>query len=105
MADANTVQADISGVDAANGNPKPWRRLLARYPRNIGDIVNDPSRGPWGSTHNNVAFPGTYDAHEQIVTIGEQIAWRHTFSNGKIYDAGDILIGLGEFLVKQGYLA
>ena len=104
MADANTVQADISGVDPANGNPKPWRRLLARYPRNIGDVTSDPTRQQWASRHNNVAFAGTFDAHEQIVTIGEQIAWVHKFSNGKTYDPGDILIALGEFLIKQGAL-
>jgi len=104
MADANTLQADTSGVNPANGAPEPWRRVLARHERKIGDIVNDPTRGPWMSNHVGVAYPGTYDAFEQQVASAEQLAWRHTFSNGKVYDPGDILIGLGEFLIKQGAL-
>ena len=104
MADANTLQADTSGVNPANGSPEPWRRVYARYLRNIGDIVNDPHRGQWDSTHNGVKFPGTYDAFEQIVCTAEQIAWRHTYSNNKTYDCGDVLIALGEFLIKNGAL-
>ena len=104
MADPNSLQADISGVDSGNGAPQPWRRVLARHNRNIGDIVNDPARQEWDSKHNNIAYPGTFDAFEQIVVTAEQLAWKHKFSNGKTYDSGDVLIALGEFLVKQGFL-
>ncbi|TDH57560.1 hypothetical protein E2F47_01985 [Mycobacterium eburneum] len=103
MSDANSIQADVSGVQV-DGTPEAWRNVLARHPRNIGDIVNDPDRGPWNSEHNGQSYQGTFDAFEQMVTVAEQIAWTHTFSNGKVYDAGDVLIGLGEFLVKQGIL-
>ena len=103
MAQPSDVTNDIAGV-SANGTPEPWRRVLARHPRNIGDVVNDPSRGPWNSTHNGQQYQGTFDAYEQLVTVAEQVSWVHTFSNGKTYDAGDILIGLGEFLIKQGIL-
>lgn len=101
MSDANTIHADVSGT-AADGDPMPWRRVLARHPRSVGDIVNDPARGPWNSTHNGQNHDGTFDAFEQIVTVAEQIAWTHTFSDGITRDAGDVLIGLGEFLVKNG---
>ncbi|MGH3555303.1 MAG: hypothetical protein ACRDT5_22495, partial [Mycobacterium sp.] len=63
MADAQSLQADISGVDT-NGMPEPWRLVLARHPRNIGDIVDDPNRGPWNSTHNGKSYQGTYDAFD-----------------------------------------
>mgnify|MGYP006921753443 CR=1 FL=1 len=39
MADAQSLQTDISGV-TANGMPEPWRAVLARHPRNIGDIAS-----------------------------------------------------------------
>ena len=74
MSDATSLQADISGV-GVNGAPEPWRVVFARHPRNIGDIVNDPNRGEWNSTHNGQVFQGTYDAFEQQVTTAEQIAW------------------------------
>lgn len=101
MSDANSIQADVSGVNA-DGTPQPWRSVRARHPRNIGDVINDPTRGPWNSTHNGQSYPGTFDAFEQIVTVAEQIAWTHTFSDGVTRDVGDVLIGLGEFLVKNG---
>lgn len=105
MADPNSLQADISGVDPVSGAPQPWRLCKSRGNRNVGDVVNDPNRGPWTSTHNNVTYPGHYDAFEQIVPVNEQIAWRHKFSNGKTYDHGDVMIALGEFLIKQGFLS
>ncbi|OHV01314.1 hypothetical protein [Mycobacterium talmoniae] len=101
MADAQQVQNDIAGTNV-NGDPEWWRLVLARHDRNIGDIVNDPNRGPWNSTHNGKQYPGTYDAFDQIVTTAEQIAWTHVFSDGVKRDAGDVLIALGEWLVKQG---
>ena len=99
MADPNSLQADISGV-AVNGAPESWRQVLARHPRNVGDIVDDPTRGAWNSTHNGQAYQGTYDAFEQQVTVAEQIAWVHTFSDGITRDSGDVLIELMEFAIQ-----
>jgi hypothetical protein len=99
MADATSLQADISGV-GVNGTPEAWRQVLARHPRNIGDIVDDPARGPWNSNHNGQIFQGTYDAFEQQVTTAEQLAWVHTFSDGIVRDSGDVLIELMEFAIQ-----
>lgn len=101
MSDANSIQSDVMGLET-DGDPMAWRLVHARHPRNIGDVVNDPARGPWNSIHNGKNYDGTFDAFEQQVTIAEQIAWVHTFSDGVTRDVGDILIGLGEYLVKQG---
>ncbi len=101
MSDANSIQADVSGVDANSGAPEVWRKVYARQPRNIGDIVNDTTRGPWKSTHAGNTYSGTFDAFEQIVTVAEQIAWRHTFSDGIIRDCGDVLIELMEYVIAQ----
>jgi hypothetical protein len=99
MSDANSLQADVSGVKV-DGTPMPWRNVLARHPRNIGDIVNDPARGPWNSTHNGQSYQGTYDAFEQQVTVAEQIAWTHVLSDGIERDSGDVLIELMEFAIQ-----
>lgn len=99
MADAQSLQTDISGV-TTNGMPQPWRAVLARHPRNIGDIVDDPNRGPWNSVHNGQTYQGTFDAFEQQVTTAEQIAWVHTFSDGITRDSGDVLIELMEFAIQ-----
>lgn len=99
MSDPQSLQADISGV-ATNGTPEPWRLVSARHPRNIGDIVDDPNRGPWDSTHDGQSYQGTYDAFEQQVTTAEQLAWVHTFSDGIVRDSGDVLIELMEFAIQ-----
>jgi hypothetical protein len=99
VSDASSLQADISGV-AVSGAPEPWRQVLARHPRNIGDIVDDPNRGPWNSTHNGQQYPGTYDSFEQQVTVAEQVAWVHKFSDGITRDSGDVLIELMEFAIQ-----
>lgn len=44
MSEAASLQPDTSGV-ATSGAPEPSRRVLARHPRNIVDIVDDPDRG------------------------------------------------------------
>lgn len=98
MSSADDLQADISGL--TSGNPEPWRQVLARHQRNIGDVINDPQRGPWNSTHNGTVYAGTFDAFEQIVTIAEQLAWVHKFSDGITRDPGDILIELMEFAIQ-----
>lgn len=99
MADAKSLEAEISGVEI-NGAPETWRRVLARHPRDIGDIVDDPARGPWNSIHNGQPFQGTYDAFEQQVTVAEQLSWVHTFSDGITRDSGDVLIELMEFAIQ-----
>jgi hypothetical protein len=99
MSDASSLQADISGV-GVNGAPEQWRRVLARHPRAIGDIVDDPDRGPWNSSHNGQTYPGTFDAFEQQVSAAEQLAWVHTFSDGITRDSGDVLIELMEFAIQ-----
>jgi hypothetical protein len=101
MADAQSIINQAAGIDA-NGAPLAWRKVKARANRDIGDIVNDPNRGPWESDHNGTHYDGTFDADEQLVTVAEQIAWTHKFSDGVERDSGDVLIALGEFLVKQG---
>ncbi|MGO9349799.1 MAG: hypothetical protein ACLP3C_02705 [Mycobacterium sp.] len=104
MTTPDSIAADVSGVadpSAPNaGAPEPWRAVAARHPRNIGDIVGDPSRGPWVSQHNGTPYPATYDAYEQQVTTAEQIAWTHKFSDGIVRDSGDVLIELMEFAIQ-----
>lgn len=99
VADASTIQADVSGVQP-DGTPEPWRLVAARHPRNIGDIVNDPTRGAWNSTHNGQSYPGTFDAFEQQVATAEQLSWTHKFSDGIVRDSGDVLIELMEFAIE-----
>lgn len=98
MANADDLQSDISGIEG--GAPQSWRQVLARHIRNIGDIVGDPKRGPWNSTHNGTVYAGTFDAFEQIVTVAEQVSWVHTFSDGMTRDTGDVLIELMEFAIQ-----
>lgn len=107
MADANSVDANERGTGLGtpgvkDGDPLGWRLLPARFERTLGQYVNNPATQEWRSQHNGVWYDGTADGWEQIKAIGEQIAWKHTFSDGVKRDPGDILIGLGEFLVEQG---
>ena len=81
-------------------HPSRGASVLARHPRNIGDIVDDPDRGPWNSIHNGQPVQGTFDAFEQQVTAAEQLAWVHTFSDGITRDSGDVLIELMEFAIQ-----
>lgn len=100
MADANSLQENVSGVQS-NGDPEMWRLVKARQERKIGDVVNDPTRGPWYSEHNGKRYVGTFDAFEQIVVTAEQLGWVHTFSDGIKRDPGDILIEVMEFVIAQ----
>lgn len=100
MADAAAIINDVAGLDV-NGVPDPWRLVKVRHELAAGEIIADPARQEWDSQHNGVAYPGTYDAFEQLVGVAEQIAWVHTFSDGVKRDVSTILIELGEFLVAQ----
>lgn len=109
MADANSVDANERGIafntpGLRNGDALAWRIAPLRAERTIGQYTSNPATQSWESTHNGVHVNGSSDGWEQVKTIAEQISWTHTFSNGKRYDAGDILIGLGEFLIKGGFL-
>lgn len=105
MASPESVEANERGLfgpgNSHAGWPMPWRFVFSRFRRNIGDIVNDPTRGPWkrqqpdGSIHD-----GHTDMGEHLVTIGEQIAWTHAFSDGVVRDCGDVLIELMEFAIQ-----
>jgi hypothetical protein len=91
MADAQGIINQAAGIDG-NGASLPWRKVGVRHERAIGDVVNDPDRGEWNSTHNGANYAGTFDADEQMVGVAEQIAWVHTFSDGvKRDDGGDVL--------------
>ena len=88
-----------AGVDTA-GWPLPWRFAFSRSPRDFNQIVNDPDRQPWRRRQpDGTEVPGHTDAYEQIVTIDEQVAWTHTFSDGITRDTGDVLLELMEFAI------
>lgn len=88
-----------AGVEA-NGDPDMYRLSKLRQNREIGDIVNDPTRQAWFSTHNGKTYVGSFDAFEQIVGASEQLSWVHTFSDGIKRDSGDVLIELMEFAIQ-----
>lgn len=88
-----------AGVEA-NGDPDMYRLSKLRHNREIGDIVNDPTRGVWNSTHNGKTYVGSFDAFEQVVGASEQLSWTHVFSDGIKRDSGDVLIELMEFAIQ-----
>jgi len=88
-----------AGVDTA-GWPLPWRFAYSRSPRDFNQIVNDPDRQPWRRRQpDGTEVLGHTDAYEQIVTIDEQVAWTHTFSDGITRDMADVLLELMEFAI------
>lgn len=101
VADATSIQADVSGVDVASGTPDPWRMVASRHERGPADVVNDPARGPWTSEHNGKHYDGHFDAFEQIVPMAEQISWVHTFSDGVERDLGYVLMELMEDMISR----
>lgn len=103
MTQPQDILNNAAGV-STNGNVLPYRVWPGRFPRNIGDVVDNPATQEWNNQYNGLLAGGTADGWAQVKMIAEQIAFKHQFSNGKWYDPGDILIGLGEFLVKQGIL-
>jgi hypothetical protein len=88
-----------AGVEA-NGDPDMYRLVKGRQPRNIGDIVNDPTRQAWFSTHNGKQYVGTFDAYEAGVLAAEQLTGVHTYSDGIKRDHGDVIIELMEFAIQ-----
>lgn len=100
MADAEEIRNATTGT-AANGWPFAWRYAYSRHPRDFNEIVNDADRGPWMRRQpDGTDHAGHTDAFEQIVPINEQIAWRHTFSDGIERDSGDVLLELMEFAIQ-----
>lgn len=100
MSDAQDLINQTAGTNR-DGTPELWRKVHARHDRAFGAITGDPTRGPWNSTHNGVAYDGTFDADEQMVTVAEQIAWTHKFSDGITRDHGDVLLELMEYVIAQ----
>lgn len=108
MSAAEELEAQSRGVfppsDQAKrgGWPQPWRFVYSRFARPFNAIVKDPARGPWGRVQPDGTWQnGHTDSDEQTVTIGEQIAWRNTFSDGITRDHGDVMIELMEDLIAR----
>lgn len=108
MSAAEELEAQSRGVfppsdEAKRGGwPQPWRFVYSRFPRPFNAIVKDPARGPWGRVQPDKTWQnGHTDSDEQTVTIGEQIAWRNTFSDGITRDHGDVMIELMEDLIAR----
>lgn len=103
MTQPQDVLNNEAGVDT-NGNVLPYRVWPGRYERNIGDVTGNPATQEWNNQYNGLLAGGTGDGWAQVKMIAEQLAWKHTYSAGKTFDPGDILIGLGQFLIQQGIL-
>lgn len=99
MPTPDDVFANDQGVQV-NGDPLMWRLVKARHNRNIGDVINDPTRGEWNTTHNGKAYVGTFDSGDHTTVTAEQLAWTHVFSDGIKRDSGDVLIELMEFAIQ-----
>lgn len=93
------VLNQAAGLEA-NGDPDMYRLSKLRQNREIGDVVNDPTRQAWFSTHNGKTYVGSFDAFEQQVGSSEQLSWVHTFSDGIKRDSGDVFIELMEFAIQ-----
>lgn len=100
MADPNSLQADISGVDN-NGDPEMWRASALRHPNGPDAIVGDPTKQAWVSTHNGVTYGASFDAFEQTTATADQIAWTWKFSDGIVRDPRFILHELMEDLIAR----
>ncbi|OIN79782.1 hypothetical protein [Mycobacterium malmoense] len=105
MSDANSIQADVSGVDTngdpvRGGNGSLYRIICSRFDQGPDAIVGNPDKQEWSSVHNGVEYAGHFDAFEQIVPIGDQISWKHEFSDGIVRDPRFILHELMEFAIQ-----
>lgn len=101
MADANSVQSDLSGVDPGSGSPQMWRASALRHPNGPDAIVGDPTKQAWNSLHNGATYGASFDALEQIVAIADQTAWTWKFSDGVVRDARFVLHELMEDLLAR----
>lgn len=106
MASPESVEANERGLfapgDPRAGWPQPWRFVFSRFPRPFNSIVKDSSRGQWWRKQpDGKDQAGHTDMAEQIVAVGEQIAWRNKFSDGIERDHGDVLIELMEDLIAR----
>ncbi|MDG4669064.1 GH25 family lysozyme [Mycobacterium sp. 236(2023)] len=100
VTDWEKLRLAIAGVDP-EGWPLEWRYAHSRSARDFNEIVADPDRGPWQRLQpDGTRVAGHTDAFEQIVPISEQIAWRHTFSDGLTRDLADVLFELMEFAIQ-----
>lgn len=103
MADTSPTPQGVLNQNAgveANGDPDMYRLVKGRQSRNIGDIVNDPTRQAWNSTHNGKNYVGTFDAFEAVTLTAEQCTGVHAYSDGITRDMGDVLIELMEFAIE-----
>lgn len=99
MADADSVQAEIAGVNV-NGQPEMWRASALRHANGPDAIIGDPTKQAWNSEHNGVEYGASFDAFEQIVAIADQIAWVWKFSDGIVRDPRFVLHELMEFIIQ-----
>lgn len=104
MSDANSIQADISGV-TTDGDPEMWRASALRHDNGPDAIVGDPTKQEWNSEHKGVTYGASFDALEQIVAQADQIAWTWRFSDGIVRDPRFILHELMEDLIARRKLA
>jgi hypothetical protein len=100
MADPNSVQADISGVDPGNGDPQMWRASALRHPNGPDAIVGDPTKQAWSSTHNGQTYGASFDAFEQATATADQIAWTWKFSDGIVRDHRFVMHEAMEFIIQ-----
>lgn len=100
LSESEMLRLAVAGVDPA-GWPLQWRYAFSRSSRAFNEIVADPERGPWQRVQpDGTKVAGHTDAFEQIVPISEQIAWRHTFSDGLTRDLADVMLELMEFAIQ-----
>ncbi|OIN79360.1 hypothetical protein [Mycobacterium malmoense] len=100
MSDANSIQADISGVDTT-GDPEMWRASALRHAGGPDAILGDPTKQAWYSTHNGIKYGASFDAFEQTVATADQIAWTFQFSDGIWRDLRFILHELMEDIIAR----
>jgi len=99
--DANSVYADLEGVNPASGDPEMWRACALRHPNGPAAIVGDPTKQAWNSTHNGVNYGCSFSALDAVTAIGDQIAWCWQFSDGIVRDPRFILHELMEDLIAR----
>lgn len=101
MTTPDQIQADVSGVNPANGAPELWRGSALRHANGPDSIVADPTKQAWNSTHNGITYGASFDAFEQVVATADQVAWTWKFSDGIVRDARFVLHELMEDLIAR----